>query len=192
MNTNNNMNDTDNNRIHVFNDNINNDILIRKCLSISTLKETFSTEKANYTIEVHKMLTKHKIKKLKIDENYFKPPKRCCSCCSKLDEYLDTIRSYVRGDFKDSLKLFKCFKKIAVNSHKKIKELLVNNDLGEIKIEFSGEINWKDLVEKLHKTAEKFSNKDLENLIDACKINQEKEEDFSKIKGKKVMKVKLL
>ena len=153
--------------------------VFKGCLSIETLKETFNTDKANYAYEVYKMLTKHKIKRIEIDDS----PLRIIKKSDSLDESLGIIRSYLRGDFKDPLKLFKYFKDIATKTDKSIAKMLNENGFDEIQIESLDKINWKELIEKLNekKRWKIFESTYLTNFIDICIINQNEEKQISKI-----------
>jgi hypothetical protein len=148
--------------------------VFKDCLSVENLSHTFNKEKAKYALEVYKMLTKHKLENVKIDEDFFKIPKIILD--NKLEDTLKAIRLYIRGDFDDSFKLFKFFKNKAIKSDNSIEKLLENFGFNDIQIEKSGQ-KWEELVDKLkkHKRWKFFRLEDLENLIDVCEINKNKE-----------------
>ena len=98
--------------------------------------------------EFAKRLNGRNYKPIEIDESSFKIRKKD----EKLDKSFDLIRSYIREDLSDSLKLFKYFKDIATKSDKSITKLLEENGFNGLQIESSrdrNEINWSDLIEKL-------------------------------------------
>jgi hypothetical protein len=148
--------------------------VFKDCLSVENLSHTFNKEKAKYALEVYKMLTKHKLENVKIDEDFFKIPKIILD--NKLEDTLKAIRLYIRGDFDDSFKLFKFFKNKAIKSDNSIEKLLEDFGFNDIQIEKSGQ-KWEELVDKLkkHKRWKFFRLEDLENLIDVCEINKNKE-----------------
>jgi hypothetical protein len=158
------------------------------CLSIESLNQTFNSEKANYALEVYKMLTSRKMDKIEIDESAFKKLKIFND--NKLQESLNIILSYIRGEFNDTFILFKCFKIVATRSDNGIEKLVDENGFKDIQIESSEKKNWKDLIEELnkHKKWKIFGLEHLENLIEVCKLNQNKEDEFSKIDERELMK----
>ena len=155
------------------------------CLSIESLNQTFNCEKANYALEVYKMLTSRMMDKIEIDERAFK--KSIIFNDSKLEEAMNIILSYIRGEFNDTFILFKYFKIVATRSDKGIEKLVDENGFKDIQKESSEKKNWKDLIEKLnkHKKWKIFGLEHLENLIEVCKLNQNTEDEFSKIEESK-------
>ncbi len=148
--------------------------VFKGCLTIENLSHTFNKDKAKHALEVYRMLTKHRMGKIKIDQSFFKIPKILLD--NKLEDTLKAIRLYIRGDFDDSVKLFKFFKNKAIKSYNSIEKLLEDIGFNDIQIEKSGQ-KWEELVDKLkkHKRWKFFRLEDLENLIDVCEINKNKE-----------------
>jgi hypothetical protein len=147
------------------------------CLSIETLNLTFNSEKANYALEIYRMLTAHKMKNIEIDESYFKISKND----SKLEELLEIIRFFIRGKFNDSKELFISFKTIATKSDQNIAKKLDKNDLDDVQIRSSEKkLEWEELITLLdkHKRWKIFETSYITNLIDICKISKSKEEQL--------------
>jgi hypothetical protein len=178
------------NKLNIFDIyNFNYKKVFHKFLSINTLHKTFNSEKANYTIKVSNMLTKHNKKMIQIDESHFKT--QFSEINIRVEEALNIIRSYIRGDFKDSIKLFKCFKTIAIKADNSIQKILNNENFDEVKLESSQEKKWESLIKKLeeHKSNKFFKQIDLINLIDVCHINQKTIKSSDKFVEKQILEV---
>ena len=124
------------------------DIIFKHFNKSIRIEEGFNNDTAKYIYEFAKRLNGRNYKPIEKDESSFKITKKD----EKLDKSFDLIRSYIRGDFSDSLNLFKYFKDIATKSDKSITKLLEENGFNGLQIESSrdrNEINWSDLIEKL-------------------------------------------